>query len=287
MGLMLFTYIAFFLGILGIIYRFYRFYRLPINIRWEVYPVPHEPGEKKKYGGSYMEELGWYEKRLEKDLLGEWLEPLKEIFFLERVKVYNRYGLWLWSLGLHWGLWLMFLFIGLLLINTKFTLPLGFIKLVGFLGYGIGSIGVLGLFFKRLFNPSLKLYTSPIDRINLLLLLALFLTGFLMVFTDGGLKVALSYFKAIVTFNPEEVNVKGWIFWHFLIFNIFILYLPFSKFFHGPAKYLTYHKILWDDAPQTKGSKIERLIQKQLNYQVGWAASHIKPEKNWVENAQN
>ncbi|WP_028841459.1 respiratory nitrate reductase subunit gamma [Thermodesulfobacterium hveragerdense] len=287
MGMVVFTYVAFLVCVVGIAYRFYRFYKLPVNIRWEVYPVPHEPGEKKQYGGSYLEDVAWYEKELKKDHVGEWLEPLKEILWLERVKKYNRYGLWIWSFCLHWGLWLMFLFVVLMLINTKIFIPLGLIKTAGILGYGLGSLGVLGLLVKRTIHPTLKLYTSPIDRVNLLLLLALFVTGFLMVVSDEGLKHAFFYFNAILSFAPQETKVKGVVFWHFFIFNIFILYLPFSKFFHGPAKYLTYHKILWDDMPQSKGSKIEKLIEKQLGYQVGWSGPHVKPEKTWLENAQN
>jgi hypothetical protein len=39
--------------------------------------------------------------------------------------------------------------------------------------------------------------------------------------------------------------------------------------------------------PQSKGSKIEKLIERQLGYQVGWSGPHVKPEKTWLENAQN
>ncbi len=218
--MVVFTYVAFLVCVVGIAYRFYRFYKLPINIRWEVYPVPHEPGEKKKYGGSYLEEFAWYERKLEKDHVGEWVEPLKEILWLERVKTYNRYGLWIWSFCLHWGLWLMFLFVVLMLINTKISIPLRLIKTVGILGYGMGSLGVLGLLVKRTIHPTLKLYTSPIDRVNLLLLLTLFVTDFLMVVSDEGLKYAFFYFNAILSFAPQETKFEGIAFWHFFIFNI-------------------------------------------------------------------
>lgn len=39
--------------------RIARIARLPLNVRWEVYPVPHEAKEKRGYGGSYMEEVDW------------------------------------------------------------------------------------------------------------------------------------------------------------------------------------------------------------------------------------
>ena len=40
-------------------YKIARIARLPLNVRWEVYPVPHEAKEKRPYGGSYMEEMDW------------------------------------------------------------------------------------------------------------------------------------------------------------------------------------------------------------------------------------
>ena len=39
---------------------------LPVHVRWEIYPVQHETTAKVAYGGSYMEELNWWEKKHEK-----------------------------------------------------------------------------------------------------------------------------------------------------------------------------------------------------------------------------
>ena len=50
------TYIA--LGVFAIacIARVLMWMRMPMHLRWELYPVAHEPGNKAKYGGSYLEE---------------------------------------------------------------------------------------------------------------------------------------------------------------------------------------------------------------------------------------
>jgi len=55
---------------------------------------------------------------------------------------------------------------------------------------------------------------------------------------------------------------------------------------HYLAKYFTYHKVRWDDAPNLKGSKIEREIKEALNQPVSWSAPHIQPGKSWSEVAK-
>ena len=34
----------------------------PTHVRWEIYPVQHETTARAAYGGSYLEELNWWEK---------------------------------------------------------------------------------------------------------------------------------------------------------------------------------------------------------------------------------
>lgn len=48
--------------IITVIARFIRIQKIPHHLRWEIYPVAHEPGDKAKYGGSYFEEPNWWEK---------------------------------------------------------------------------------------------------------------------------------------------------------------------------------------------------------------------------------
>ncbi len=50
------TYFSLAFGIVMLIYRARRIAKLPIHLRWELYPVPHEKG-RSHYGGSYMEEF--------------------------------------------------------------------------------------------------------------------------------------------------------------------------------------------------------------------------------------
>ena len=63
--------------------------KLPMHLRWELSPVPHEKG-KSQYGGSYLEEYDWWTKKREKSLINEAIYMGKEIFFLKGVFENNK-----------------------------------------------------------------------------------------------------------------------------------------------------------------------------------------------------
>ena len=95
-------------------YKFYQFRSMPLNLRWEVYPVPHETKEKRVYGGSYMESVDWAVKPRSTSNWAELVEMGSEIFLLKRVRAHNPYGLWTLSMALHWGIYLLLMWIALL-----------------------------------------------------------------------------------------------------------------------------------------------------------------------------
>jgi nitrate reductase gamma subunit len=72
----------------------------------------------------------------------------------------------------------------------------------------------------------------------------------------------------------------------FLLFELFIAYMPFSKLLHYIIKYFVYHQGLWDDAFKVKGSATDRQIVEQLGYTVTWSGPHIVQGKTWLEEAQ-
>lgn len=274
--------------IIGIGIKFFKISKMPVNVRWEIYPLPAIKREKCKCVGSYIEEVDWVKKKSEKNFLGEIIEPFKEMFFLHRLKKFNTYGLWPWSMALHWGIWFLFLwfflvFIALFMENFNIS---NFV-FVAYLSYLLGILGSLGLIFKRNSNKDLRLYTSGIDYFNLFFLLSIFGTGLLMTIGGNFINENLSYIEGIITFNLEISEFSKITIIHFLLFAIFLIYIPFSKFFHGPVKFFTFHKILWNDSYQQKGSSEETKISQQLNYKVRWAGPHILPEKSWLENAKN
>ena len=65
------SYLCILVFILAAVYEVYRQLTLPIHVRWEIYPVQHETTDKLAHGGSYMEELNWWEKKHGSSLFNE------------------------------------------------------------------------------------------------------------------------------------------------------------------------------------------------------------------------
>jgi nitrate reductase gamma subunit len=99
----------------------YRHITLPVHVRCEIYPVQHEPGAKAAYGGSYLEELNWWEKKYERSLYNELKYMALEILLLRGLWKENR-PLWWVSFPFHFALYLMLAIFGLLLLHACLTL---------------------------------------------------------------------------------------------------------------------------------------------------------------------
>lgn len=272
----------------GIAYKFKKISSMPLNVRWEIYPLPKGDIEKIRYGGSYMEELDWLKRPNPHKSYHEFIEPFKELLYLHRVHKFNKYGLWIWSMALHWGVGLLFGWLLILLIDSLFvSIDLSGFAFVGTLAYILGTVGSVGLLFKRLSNSELRLYTTGLEFFNLIFLLIVFLTGLLMVFDDSSLSESFLYAGGALRLALPLDSISSITLLHYILVQIFLIYIPFSKFFHGPVKFFTFHKILWQDEFQMKGSPEEKKIMEQLHYKVKWAAPHVIPDQNWLHNAKN
>jgi hypothetical protein len=73
----------------------------------------------------------------------------------------------------------------------------------------------------------------------------------------------------------------------FLVLELFVIYMPFSKLIHYFAKYFTYHYQMWDDAYKTKGSANDQKVAQQLAFTAAWSGPHFTQGKSWLEQAQN
>ncbi len=83
MGFYLLSYLCMIVFFLATAYLVYRQITLPVHVRWELYPVQHETAARAAYGGSYLEEINWWEKKQEKDHCSMRLRyMLPEILFL-------------------------------------------------------------------------------------------------------------------------------------------------------------------------------------------------------------
>jgi nitrate reductase gamma subunit len=280
--------------VVGFVARSIRLARLPVHLRWELAPVPHEKG-KGHYGGSYLEELEWWTKPREKSLVAELKYMLLEIVFLKAVWEHNR-GLWWFSFPFHIGLYLLVVTATLLLVATvggmtgaagaggaTMRAVCGFI---GGAGYGVGTVGAVGLLAKRLFDPQLRDFTTPVSLFNLVLLLAVFASGLATLAGGEYVHGITTYLTALGTADAAAV-VPRVAALHVALTILFLAYLPYTKMMHFVAKYFTYHEVRWNDAPMVAGSRMEREVQELLAQSVTWAGPHLHADgkKNWVDIA--
>ena len=87
----------------------------------------------------------------------------------------------------------------------------------------------------------------------------------------------------LITLTPPDLN-PGTIF-HILLFDIFLIYLPFTRSTHYITRLLAYFKIRWDDEPNFRGSMLEKQLNDLLAQKLSWDATHILKGQSWVEAA--
>ncbi len=267
-------------------YKVTKLSSMPLHLRWELYPVGHAPRDKRSYGGSYLEEMDWAKKPRHRSLTGELLEMMSEILFLRKLKEHNPYKIWLFSLSMHWGIYLLLTWVFLLVAEAVFNVDVisPVTNFLGIMAFITGSAGSFMLIFKRATNSGLKLYTAPVDYFNLMFLFSIFVTGLVSLLTDHSFSSSRIYIEGVLSFRYTPVTFITVL--NFGLLELFFIYMPFTKLFHYIAKYFTYHKVLWDNSFKVKGSPDDKKIIKQLSEKVTWAAPHIVQGKTWLEEAE-
>jgi nitrate reductase gamma subunit len=277
----------------AVIGRIIRIAKMPIHLRWELYPVPHERG-RAAYGGSVLEEVDWWTKPREMDRITELGVTVREIIFLKGVWEHNR-PLWFGSWTLHFGLYLLISDLALLMLN-------GFLKAIGvnapwlaffpifnigltWAGSVFGLIGSVIMYKIRLTNPKLKPFNNASHYFNLILLGTIYLTGLIWVATDPQYAIRLyEFFAGLFTLSIlPHLPLIGY--WHIGLVLFFLIYFPFTHMTHAFVKYFTYHDIRWEDTPNLPGGKLQAKIDEMENQTITWAAPHILADgkKNWVD----
>jgi nitrate reductase gamma subunit len=142
-------------------------------------------------------------------------------------------------------------------------------------GFAIATAGAFFLLVRRVFNPVLKKYTTPQEYLNLILLLATLVSGIIVWGPDLTFNTARQVTAQILTLSvvPNTALVV-----HLILLEVMFVYIPPSKMGHYVGKYFTYHKILWENEPNTAGSPMESKVKAALNQKArtSWAASHIE-----------
>jgi nitrate reductase gamma subunit len=300
------TSAAFVICVIAVIARIIFWARLPAHLRWELYPVPHEPPDKASYGGSFMEDTDWWKRPRRTFPLGAFKAMAKEIVLLSAVREHNR-QLWLRTFPFHFGLYLTTAAVALALLAgllqtlapqsfgrslAEFTraLVLG----LGVAGFSLGGIGAAALLYRRLTVAELKRYTVPADIFNLALFFVAFACGLLTwVLVDSDARRAMVFAANLVSFRWDAPIGSGLALVlpsvSVVAFSFLLAYVPLTHMSHFVGKYFAYHAIRWNDTPNLAGGPEEATIQRLLAYRVSWAAKHIQGQgtKSWAELASS
>lgn len=297
--LYLFTYFSAIVFLILVVIKITRYAKMPMHLRWDLYPVAHEP-KRNKYGGSYYEEPEWWKKNNKRSVISELLVMFEEIFFLKGV-YHNNKKLWYYSFPFHLGLYftmgaftLMILSVILDLIstasmfsqyNTAEDILFYLTNVTGYTGLILTFFGSLGLIIQRATDKKFRIYNAPMDFINLFFILVLTISLILTLSPSNTSFILYKiYLKNLFTFN-FTVIAKPLFLVHVGLVSLFLLYFPVTRMMHLFAKYFTYHEVRWEDSPNLKGGKLEKKIKEALNFGVSWSAPHIKTGETWGEIA--
>jgi nitrate reductase gamma subunit len=301
-----FVYVIAYLGIvfflIAVAVRFLFWSRMPMHLRWELYPVAHEGGGRAAYGGSYLEESDWWQKKREVSLLGEIKVMVPEILFLVALREHNQ-KLWTRSFPFHFGLYLVGITTVLLLIGGivgallpgavagPLTTVIGAAApFLGGAGLVLGILGAIGLFLRRS-SRDLRDYTAPADYFNLLFFIVAFGVALVtFVGYDRDFSLVSMFVANLATFNLASLGSGTGVLLLMLsvvLLSLLTAYIPTTHMSHFVGKYFAYHSIRWKDDPNLPGGKEEKVIEGLLNRPISWAAPHIRGDgkKTWLDAA--
>jgi nitrate reductase gamma subunit len=293
-----FIYISALVFLIASTLRAVHYARLPLHLRWELYPVPHEETTRAKHGGSYFEATDWWEKPIPFNRFRELKSMLQEMLFQKGLWEFNR-SMWLLAFPFHLGLYLLIgstaLLMGSALLSLlRPQLATGGVGLILHYTYGAGGLagaaltmaGALGLLIRRLSDKDLRTYTVPSDIFNLLFFvvtLGCLVAGYLL--QPQGLK-ALALAGGLLTFNTK-LRIPALLAVGLVLSALLLAYIPMTHMAHFIAKYFTYHAVRWDHRPSQKGSELEKRMAEYLTYRPSWAAPHVGADgaRTWADIA--
>jgi nitrate reductase gamma subunit len=291
------TYVSYVFVIAAYSYKIVKYFRMPVHLRWELYPVPHEKASQ--YGGSYMEEVEWWTKPRPRQTFRNVLDMLKRyLFFGEYFRKVRGYwvGLYPW----HTGFYLIVLFDGLTMLGGILLLTTGITisgtaggfgtffyyltLVVAVVSFITGIIGSIILLIKRLADRDLKNYASPINYVNYVFFLLVFVSGLVSwAFFDFTFNGYREFWAGVFSYNYAAVDAATLA--HILLFSLFLVYLPFTRSTHYITKMLAFFSVRWDDRPNMRGGELENQVKRQLGLPVTWSAAHVQTGSSWGEVA--
>lgn len=283
MALSLLVWLALGVFAAGCAWRALRYARAPEHLRWDLYPVAHEP--RRDHGGSYFEEKDWWTRPRKVDRLGEVALMLEEVVLLRGVWRNNR-RLWGGSLPFHWGLYLLVLTtLGLLAsaLGVWDGALLGALAVAGAAGGALLAAGSLVLLGLRASDPRLRPYTAPVDLANLGLLAVLGGLSLAVAAGSSGMAPVSAAVADVLRLRPATASPL--LAAQMTVASVFLLYFPATRMVHLFAKYFLYHDVRWNDRPREAGSALDRRLRAALDYGLTWSAPHVRTGETWSEVA--
>lgn len=272
-----------------------KYLRLPTHLRWELYPVIHE--EKYRYGGSYYEHIDWWTRVRTKSHARGISYLLKEYFILgDYLKNYASYWLALYPWHIGFILIITFhilCFFGALAMvfgvnvsagspDTSGSVLYYAILLTGVISFVTGTIGSAGLFIKRMFDKNLRVYASLLTFFIYIFTLVVFVSGFYSwYFVDPDLAEYREFWVGLITLHFIHVEPATAV--HIVLFDLFLIYLPFTRSLHYVTRFFVFFLIRWDDEPNVRGSELEKRLLDLFDQKTTWSAPHIRAGKKWSE----
>jgi nitrate reductase gamma subunit len=294
MTLLALSYLAAITFIVAVAARARRIARMPVHLRWELYPVPHD--ENSAHGGSVLENPSWWQVKSKPARSRGLVVMAKEILLLAGVREHNR-ALWLRSYPFHLGLYLLAAFVVLLGVGgiaqgftglaSSAAVITSVSTVVGIAGFILLGAGAAGLLLRRLGHPALRAHSTGADFFNLACFCTISVLGLVtFALADRDFAYLRAFARALLTVQPPP-ELPGLVVVEILAGLAVMVYVPLSHMSHFFTKWFTYHSVRWDDRANRVGSSLEATIQRQLGEKVTWAAAHIGAGqgRSWVDIA--
>jgi nitrate reductase gamma subunit len=259
--------------------------------------VIHE--ENYRYGGSYYEKQEWWTKPRPRHAGRSLWHALKDNFYMGEYYERNRLY-WLFLFPWHVGFILIITFhilcffaavamyggldIGAISAHAAGRIFYYVLLFTGGIAFITGVFGSLGMFIIRLGDRSLRTYAMPMNFSNYIFFFIVYGSGlFSWLALDPTLDEYRTYWLGLITLTPPKLHPLTLI--HIILFDIFLIYLPFTRSTHYITRILAYWFIRWDDEPNLPGSDLEKRIAVLLERKVSWEGKHIPAGKTWAEAA--
>jgi nitrate reductase gamma subunit len=271
--------------------------KMPPHIRWDLYPVVHE--EHYQYGGSYYEQPQWWKKPRPQHRLRSLFYALKDNFYMgEYYKRHRSY----WLVLLPWHLGFIFIitfhiicFFAAVAIACGIDITALSGQIVGRAFYylllvtgGIafigGTFGCIGMPVLRLIDRGLRIYSTPFNFFNYTFFFLVYASGlYSWIFLDPTLAEYRTYWLGLITLTPPHLHPLTVV--HIILFDLFLIYLPFTRSLHYITRIFALYFIRWDDEPNMRGSRLEKQISGLLSQRLSWEGKHIPSGATWAEAA--